>query len=458
MTVAFSVSRLGEILAHELSIAAGDRIAVAFSGGVDSTVLLNALAIARETQPFELRALHVNHGLHPQSQQWSDFCAQVCGALQIRFDSGRVDVATDAGSIESAARDARYGWLESVMQPGECLALAHHADDQLETLLFRLVRGAGARGMTGMAADTTRNGVRLIRPLLQFSRAQLRDWAEQRQIKWIDDPANDDADFDRVYLRRQVVPLLVQRWPGAPQQATRSSAYIADVVAIADERAHEDLLLAQPNPPLFARSPGLSCEALSALAPRRLNHALRQWCLSLTATPIPRGRLTSLIELVLSTATVGEIRFADVLIRRYRDGLYIQRSDLPSNAAEFEARSWRESMAAVDMGAFRLTWHTSTGDGVSRRRLDALARPTLRLARPSDSLQIRHAGHLRSFRQLCQRLAVPGWDRAWLPLLTGPGDELIAIAGVVVDDRWLANGAETGVSFELSRLHGLDLD
>lgn len=458
MTTAFSVSGLRQRLVDDFALDASDSVAVAFSGGMDSSVLLDALSSVRETVPFSLRALHVDHGLHPQSRQWAIHCENVCRQLNLRFDSGRVDVAIADDGIESAARDARYTWFENVLDQGECLALAHHADDQLETLLFRLVRGAGARGMRGMAADSNRNGIRLIRPMLEFSQQQVRQWAEQRQLHWVDDPANQSLEFDRVYIRQRVVPLLQKRWPSAAQQATRSSEYIADAVAIADSCATEDLADASPVVPLFGGGPGLSCRALAMLPSHRLNHALRLWCLNLTATAPPRGRLNSLMQLVLSTSPSGEIRFGDVLIRRYRDGLYIQRRPSPKSPATFNRQLWHESMGSIDLGDFRLDWCSAQGRGVSRRRLDAQAALTLRLIDPGESVKMRLSGHQRSLRQLCQRLGVPAFDRASLPLLTGENGELIAIAGVCIDDRWVADSDETGISFQLSRHNGLDLD
>lgn len=458
----FSVSALQNILIKVLSLDSNDAVSIAFSGGLDSSVLLHGLVGAREQLNFSLRALHVDHSLHDNSRQWSSYCQNVCSELGVRYESTRLQVDVNhPGGIEAAARDARYGWFESVLLPEECLAFAHHADDQLETMIFRLIRGAGAQGLQGMQVDSRRNGFRIVRPLLKYQRQQLEQWANNHDLRWLEDPANQDSRFDRVFLRQQITPLLLERWPAASIQANRTSQYAADVVAIADDVARSDIAAAAPPGPLFADSPGLSCSSLRALPMHRLNHALRVWCRTLTA-PMPRGRLASLIDLVRSATGHGEIRFDEYIIRRYRDGLFVQRlnPDACASEAHFQSRTWSEQDSGFETGEFRLDWQAqraTAGRAVSRLKLQQTSDLRVRPLAADEAPELRINGHQRRFKQLCQSLEIPSWDRRHLPLLVNGADEIIAIAGVCVDDRWIATGDEIGVFFQLTRMHGLDL-
>ncbi len=183
---------------------------IAFSGGLDSTVLLHLLASAEALPP--LSAVHVHHGLQSAADTWPSHCQSICDRLGVPLRVMRVQVQPGA-SLERAARDARYRAFTEVIGAGEVLLTGQHRDDQAETLLFRLLRGAGVRGAAAMPVHRPLAGGHLVRPLLDVSRTELVAYADEHQLKWIEDPSNADMQFSRNYLRHRVIPTLTERWP-----------------------------------------------------------------------------------------------------------------------------------------------------------------------------------------------------------------------------------------------------
>jgi tRNA(Ile)-lysidine synthase len=240
-------------------------LAVAFSGGIDSTVLLAAIVDLGLTA--DIRALHVDHGLHGHSPAWRAHCERVAAGLGVAFAGAVVRVETE-GNLEASARKARYAALAELMRPGEVLLTAHHADDQLETLLYRLVRGAGVRGMRGILDFDTFGPGFIARPLLAIERSTIEALARELRLAWIEDPANADTRFDRNFLRRDVVPRLKAHWPHAAQSAHRLGCAMRDAEEVLDAMAELDV-------PARAALDALACEALRALSPARQRNLLR---------------------------------------------------------------------------------------------------------------------------------------------------------------------------------------
>jgi tRNA(Ile)-lysidine synthetase-like protein len=245
-------------------------LCVALSGGVDSTALLAALAAGRAKFP-RLRALHVDHGLRPASKQWAQHCRSLARRLHVPLKVLTTKVERQRGeSLEAAARDARYRLLGGVLHPGEVLLTAHHSDDQLETVLLQLFRGSGLPGIAGMPALAPFAQGWLARPLLSRSRAELEAWARQQDLSWIDDDSNADERLDRNYLRLRVLPLIRERWPGAPTAVSRSARHAAEAQVLLD-------LLARVDVERACYGELLSVKTLRALPADRRRNALRFW-------------------------------------------------------------------------------------------------------------------------------------------------------------------------------------
>lgn len=262
---------------------------IAFSGGLDSTVLLHLLANHARNHPAPpLRALHVHHGLQPAADAWPAHCQAICDQLGIELQVIHVQV-TPGASLEQAARDARYAALAKVLGPGEMLFAAQHRDDQAETLLFRLLRGAGLRGLAAMPEQRPLGQGSLVRPLLATSRQQLHDYAQANGLVWIEDPTNVDAAFDRNYLRAEVFPPLQQRWPHASQNIARCAEHLGEALGLLDELAQGDLAEAgEGAAPAWAALQSLDLAALIRLSPARQRNALQHWLSQRTRLPDTR--------------------------------------------------------------------------------------------------------------------------------------------------------------------------
>ena len=215
------------------------RYVVAFSGGLDSTVLLAAMQ--RLGPVFSVRAAHIDHGLQTDSYKWEAHCSKTANALGVEYVSSRLQIENKSGcSLEALARDARYQALQDLLLPGEILLTAHHADDQLETLLLRVLRGSGVKGMRGISGFHRFGNGYLGRPLLHMTRREIEGIGIEWDLQWLDDPMNTDERFDRNFLRKKVLPQILVRWPSGGKTAERAARQMADAQEILDEVAELD--------------------------------------------------------------------------------------------------------------------------------------------------------------------------------------------------------------------------
>lgn len=259
---------------------------IGFSGGLDSTVLLHLLVVlARREMLPPLNVIHVHHGLQTVADAWPDHCRQVCQALGVPLRVINVQIRPGA-SLEQAARDARYKAFVGQLATNDVLLTGQHQDDQAETLLFRLLRGAGVRGLAGMPVSRALGAGHLFRPLLGISRGELERYARQHRLHWVEDPSNDDSRYSRNYLRNEVLPGLRSRWPQASASLARTAAHLDEAQQLLEELAQADLAAADAaNPFAWLNLPSLALPALSSLSPARQRNALRHWLASLTRLP-----------------------------------------------------------------------------------------------------------------------------------------------------------------------------
>ena len=259
---------------------------IAFSGGLDSTVLLHLLAHLAKTQTLPaLNAIHVHHGLQAAADAWPEHCRAVCAALGVPLQVVRVQVQPGA-SLERAARDARYHAFAETVQANEVLLTAQHRDDQAETLLFRLLRGAGVRGLSGIPRQRPLGKGHLLRPLLDVTRAELEAYASEQGLSWVEDPSNEDRQYSRNYLRHQVFPALASRWPQAVATMARSAAHLSEAQALLDDLADIDLSLASTVSDFdWLGLPSLELAALEKLSVARQRNAISRWLEPRTRMP-----------------------------------------------------------------------------------------------------------------------------------------------------------------------------
>ncbi|MCU0935567.1 MAG: tRNA lysidine(34) synthetase TilS [Gammaproteobacteria bacterium] len=431
---AFSARALATVLRD---LPAAPRYRVAFSGGLDSTVLLHALAEARDDLGGALEAVHVNHGLHGDAGRWAEHCARVCAGLGVACRVVAVDAAAAPGeSPEAAARHARYRAFEGVTGEGEALLTAHHQDDQAETLLLHLLRGSGVRGLAAMPVRRALGRGWLGRPLLGWPRAALRAWAEARGLAWVEDPSNRDERLDRNFLRRQVLPLLEARWPGATRVLARDAALQAQASVLLDALAREDAAA--------ARGPEqgtLSVRALLALTPTRRDEALREW-LRRRGLPAPSAvHLGHVVRDVLLSREDAAARVAwpGAEVWRYRDALVA----LPPVVAASGTRAWSwNPPEPLTLPAGTLAAAPAVGEGLAAARLAGVA-VAVRLRSGGERCRLPGRGHHHALKKLLQAHGVPPPVREWLPLVY-VGEDLAAVADLWVCEPWQAGPGERG--------------
>ncbi|MBI5937855.1 MAG: tRNA lysidine(34) synthetase TilS [Betaproteobacteria bacterium] len=413
----------------------GRRICVGLSGGLDSVVLLHLLKELRDALGFSLSAVHVHHGLSPNAEIWADFCARRCAEWGVPLALARVRIAPgDPRGIEAAARAARY--QAYARQDCDAIALAHHRDDQAETLVLQLLRGAGSKGLAAMPAERglADGAIRLLRPLLESDRAELRAYAEAHGLSHIEDESNRQTRHARNYLRHEVLPVIERHFPAYRDTLSRAARHFADCDQVMQDMAALDAAEAMVDGCL--RVP-----ALAALSPPRARNLLRHF-LALHAWPIPPVRwLEEALSQLLRARPDAAVRLALAgrELARYRDRVYVL-EPLPA-LAEAEWAWHGEPVLALN-GLGSLAFTEVRGEGLSAACL-ADAAVAVRAYPGAGRLRPDCRRPRRSVKNLLQESAVPPWRRQRLPALYR-GRQLLWLAGIGVDCDCQAGADEPG--------------
>ncbi|QDQ28189.1 tRNA lysidine(34) synthetase TilS [Chitinimonas arctica] len=404
-------------------VAAGGSVAVGYSGGLDSTVLLQLFHRLRAQQPFALQAFHLHHGLSANADAWLAHCTAGCAGLSLPFTHARADLAATAGdSLEARARAARYAAYAGL--DAERVALGHHRDDQVETVLYRLARGAGVHGAAGMPALRPLGADKLVwRPLLGESRAELLAYAVAHGMRWIEDESNDCTDHDRNYLRHALIPGLVARFPSAPSALARAARHFGEAAGLLDALAEQD-----------AGGPveRLALAALTPLEEARRRNLLR-WFLARHDLRPDEKQLRLLLDQLLHARedTNPCLRLADREVHRYRGEIWVSQRAVDVRPC---------AVAPADAGGLpgwrgRIDW-TSRQGGLDERFLSGLqARPRA----GGEMLRPRSGGPNRPVKLLLQEAGIPPWFRSRWPLLW-QNERLVALAGIAVAAECQADG------------------
>lgn len=401
-------------------------ILLGYSGGVDSHVLLSLLTrFVCEHEGFTLHAVHVHHGLNPKADAWASHCASVCAGLGVPFALQRVSINRQPRqSLEALARELRYQALAACLPDGGYLLTAHHQDDQLETLLLGLKRGAGPRGLAAMPVRQPFARGELLRPLLGLSRSRIEEWAQQQQLVWIEDDSNLDTRFDRNFLRSEIVPLLQARWPTFAAMAGRSSQLCGEQEQLCEELAAQDLLAVRQH------DGSLTLSDMAALSPLRRQNLLRHWLRQ--AGVVPGFELLQRIwpELALARQdATPELVVGAASLRRYDNRLFMvpEAAELPSEPVPLRLDHGSGCLPLADGHA--LFWRQERG-GV--RLPSAAEAVTLRFgASGGERLQIVGRAGSRPLKKLWQELGVPPWQRGRVPLIYY-GERLVQAVGCFV--------------------------
>lgn len=410
------------------------RYVVAFSGGLDSTVLLHALVASRGEAATPIVAIHVDHGLQAESPDWREHCRKTAEGLGVAYLCRSVAVQLESGKgPEASAREARYSALHAELGHGDWLLSAHHREDQAETLLLNLVRGSGPAGIAGIGAIRRFGPGWLARPLLDVSRASLVDYAEGQALQWVDDPSNADRRFDRNFLRHEVLPRLRSRWPDISARLQRSAQHAGEASLLLANLADIDLDALGGSP---ERLPIDRLLVLSSARQKNvLRHALRRLGLS-TPTALQLSRILNEVIPARDDAQ-PLVSWPGASVRRYRNGLYLLPEKLVASPESVEVTADDVPLGA---GLGVLVFVPGAARGISEHLFERGMR--IRFRQGGEEFQPEGQAHTRKLKKLLQQEGVVPWMRDRLPLLYAD-DELVAVG-----DLWLAASAvsEPGVA------------
>lgn len=429
-------ARIIEATRASLAFAPRARWIVAYSGGLDSTVLLHALVTCTRATPAKLSAIHIDHRLQPQSQEWAAAARERARSLGIECEiHTAVDAPSKGTGVEQWARDTRYAVFARALASGDVIAMAHHRDDLAETVLMRLMRGAGPEGLAGIPATRPLGRGHLLRPLLQVGRTDIEAYATAHNLAWSEDPSNADAVFDRNYVRHHVLPALQARWPGAADRIAQAAALQAD--AAAGLRDYADGLLTDATDPVQG---GLVLAALSNMPRGTLNWVLRRW-LERARLPLPdAAQLQQMHRMVLARRDSNPlVAYKGVQVRRYRGRLY---AGWARDSADLAPREWHVA-APLRLAWGELRGVPARGDGIA---LTALAgRPvTIRFRHGGERCRLPGRQHRHTLKHLFQEWGVPPWQRADTPIVCIDG-EIAAVGGFCVCEPYAAAPHEEGL-------------
>jgi tRNA(Ile)-lysidine synthase len=472
----------------------GDRLAAALSGGIDSVVLLHLLVPLSAAMGFRLSAIHVDHGISGNAGKWSAFCRDLCHGLGILLETAQLKIGREPGaSLEAAARDGRYQVFASLQ--ADYVVLAHNQDDQAETLLLQLLRGAGVKGLAAMPVirdlapdegqreellvpeaerefpDTvfSRNPPKTLRPLLHVSRREIEGYARENGLRWIVDESNEDVSFDRNFLRREVFPLLETRFPAYRATFSRAGRHMAEAAGLLDELAETD-----SGDSLAAEK--LHIEDLRRLSLPRARNLLR-YTLARRGAVLPSTvKLDDILRQLLSSRCDANPRviFGDIELRCFRGLLYLRKVDKaeagmllqgtsceavqpPATVAPVTWRGESELYLPHLGGILSFNRENRMENGAGMHLAKLTEQPvTIRMRRGGERLRPDCSRPRRSLKNLLREAALPPWERGALPLIFS-GDHLVCVPGIGIDCSYQATAGEPGLAVEWRNASGEDL-
>ncbi len=418
------------------------RYVIAFSGGMDSHVLLYAMTEVRKYLDADIVALHVNHGISIAADHWVEHCRQVCQQMKVQLEVVSVRVDQSLPSLENELRTARYAVFEENLHAEDVLLLAHHADDQAETLLQRLFRGSGHKGAAGMPRMRAIGKARLLRPLLDVPRSELREYAERAGLQWIEDDSNTDEVFDRNYIRHTLLPIVANRWPGYRSTLMRN----AEVNGQADQCLA--FFMKREIERLNWSGRELDVEQLQHYeSPIQLN-LLRSWIASFGFPTPSYEQLCQILSSVVNSRVDAQpvVEWAGIMVRRYRGKLYAGRRLFAHNAERII--QWRLPAKIQDPAFGQLSVMSSLSGGI--RMSEVIEPVTVRFRRGGERCRPKGRQGSHPLKKLLQEYGVPPWLRERVPLVY-IGENLAAVADLWVCHEYSEHEEVESYRFEWNR-------
>ncbi len=433
-------------------------LVIAYSGGVDSQVLLHALAKLKHDKQISnlLTVCHVNHGLSANASAWQSFAAQQCQKFNLTLAICQVNVQAQAQqSLEALAREARYQALQSIYDEHSLIITGHHRDDQAETFLLALKRGAGLKGLSAMAAETKQGKDILMRPLLNMSHAEIVNYAKQQQLDWVEDESNIDIRFDRNFIRQKIMPLLSERWPSIAQTIKRSSEHCLEGQLLLNELAEQDLAINQSNNQLNNQC--LSVSELSKLSTARFNNVVRYFLAQYNCLMPSTKQLAQVRQQLLANGNKNPaVKVASNYLRRYKDALYltanfIDVSDWQSNIYYFDKQNLAiagviklpDALGTLNFSHDKLFDVSDTCQRIAIPTKDQ--KVTLRFSHNNPTCLPDYRNHSRRLKQVLQELNIPPWQRKRIPFLYYD-DVLVVAIGYFICQAFLPKKNESSIT------------
>jgi tRNA(Ile)-lysidine synthase len=416
------------------------RYLIAFSGGIDSSVLLHALVSSTDEHQTPIVAIHIDHGLHDDAPDWAKHCEKVAAGLGVEIICKSVTVDIDSGlGLEAAARLARYDAFAELVEEGDWLLSAHHEDDQAETLLLNLMRGSGLGGLAGIGESQRFGRGMLVRPLLGISGGEIKTYAAEQGLQWIDDPSNLDTRFDRNYLRRKIIPALEKRWPGVALRLGRSAELAGEASELLIDLAELDLAAVATN----TRPDRLDIDGLKSLSEMRQRNVLRHAARKSGLPSPPAMRLYQTTRELIPAREDAQplVVWPGAEVRRYRGKLYLLAEMAPEE--ELVGAKLRADGRWLDLGkaSGQIRLEAGIYGGID---CEAVSRGlSLRFRRGGEEFCPAGRKRTHKLKKLLQEDGVVPWMRQRIPLLYS-GDRLVAVA-----DLWVAASASRSSGYRV---------
>ncbi|MFT5111681.1 MAG: tRNA(Ile)-lysidine synthase [Parasphingorhabdus sp.] len=429
------------------------RVLVAYSGGVDSHVLLSCLAALPKKFSQRGVALHVDHGLCDDSAGWVSHCRHQCDLLGIRFLHGKVNVSAASGNgPEDKARSARYEWLMQQLSETDVLLTAHHRSDQAETVVYNLMRGSGANGLAGIARLKSLQGFRLLRPFIDVDKESILDHAQEQKLQFISDPSNADDRFDRNFLRNQIIPQIEQRWPKASARIARAADHLGELRQLNIDLAQIDLegCVRTEAYNLFNDAPVLDCTRLLRLSKPRRNNLLRQWLSEANSPPLTSRRLSYVNRHLVERSGSNSFSWSGMEIHRYRELLYLHHC---RQIEPLSLTNWDIHQPLMFSGSglvLRAVEASKQGQG-----LKIPPNSLLEISVGPGKRQFRRApgNSAHSLKKIFQNAAIPPFLRLFVPVVSLEGVTL-CVPGVW-ESEFFRESSRSGQEFNLSHQKSL---
>lgn len=408
-------------------LGSGARVYIAYSGGVDSQVLLHTTSIWAQQQGLDATALHLNHGLSPNADDWQNFCARQCKAMGLGLLSKKVALDDEASGLELRAREARYTWFESLLESGDVLLMAHHREDQAETFMLRAMRGSGVRGLAAIPVTRPLGKGRLLRPFLNRSKAVLVAYAQQHDLSWIEDESNLSLKFDRNYIRHQIMPKLAQRWPQVSRQLLRSAQNCRHDQQLLDELAAMDADTCQfsGEPRFLEVLPPLKLDTFRELSFARQRNVLQYLLRPLLIYPVPTEQMNEWLRQVNNAVqgTQSELKLESLSLMLHDGQVHFSRS--PGTEMVPASLEWcTSSSLSIKTYGYELQLVSQAQKplaGVKTLPFEAGETVCVHWRQGGERVQLQGEEFSRALKKLFQEKRLAPWLRRAMPLISVDG-------------------------------------